>query len=36
MAFAIIVNGSQRLRQVSHDRALAASRSDIEALLALR
>jgi serine-type D-Ala-D-Ala carboxypeptidase/endopeptidase (penicillin-binding protein 4) len=36
MAFAIIVNGSPRLRQVSHDRALAASRSDVEALLALR
>ena len=36
MAFAIIVNGSQRLRQVSHERALAASRSDVEALLALR
>jgi len=36
MAFAIIVNGGQRLRQISHERALGASRSDIEALLALR
>lgn len=34
MAFAVIVNGSQRLRQIPHDRALAAARADIEALLA--
>lgn len=33
IAFAIIVNGSERRRQIPHDRALAASRSDIETLL---
>jgi D-alanyl-D-alanine carboxypeptidase/D-alanyl-D-alanine-endopeptidase (penicillin-binding protein 4) len=33
MAFAVIVNGTDRL-QVPHDRALAAARADIEALLA--
>jgi serine-type D-Ala-D-Ala carboxypeptidase/endopeptidase (penicillin-binding protein 4) len=33
MAFAIIVNGSDRLRQIAHDRSLGASRSDLEALL---
>lgn len=36
MAFAIIVNGGQHLRQIPHDRALAAARADVEALLALR
>jgi D-alanyl-D-alanine carboxypeptidase/D-alanyl-D-alanine-endopeptidase (penicillin-binding protein 4) len=34
MAFAIIVNGSDRLRQIPHDRALRAARLDLEALLA--
>jgi len=34
MAFAIIVNGSERLRQVPHDTALAAARADLEAVLA--
>jgi serine-type D-Ala-D-Ala carboxypeptidase/endopeptidase (penicillin-binding protein 4) len=33
MAFAIIVNGSVQLRQITHERALAASRADIETLL---
>jgi D-alanyl-D-alanine carboxypeptidase/D-alanyl-D-alanine-endopeptidase (penicillin-binding protein 4) len=33
MAFAIIVNGSERLRQVPHDTALAAARADLEAVL---
>jgi serine-type D-Ala-D-Ala carboxypeptidase/endopeptidase (penicillin-binding protein 4) len=35
MAFAIIVNGSGKWPQVPHDRALAASRGDLEALLAV-
>lgn len=34
MAFAIIINGSDRLRQVSQDTALAAARADLEAVLA--
>jgi len=34
MAFAIIVNGSERLRQIPHERALAAARADLEAVLA--
>jgi D-alanyl-D-alanine carboxypeptidase/D-alanyl-D-alanine-endopeptidase (penicillin-binding protein 4) len=34
MAFAIIVNGSERLRQIPHERALTAARADLEALLA--
>ena len=34
MAFAIIVNGSERLRQVARDTALAAARADLEAVLA--
>jgi D-alanyl-D-alanine carboxypeptidase/D-alanyl-D-alanine-endopeptidase (penicillin-binding protein 4) len=34
MAFAIIVNGSDRLPQVPHSEALAAARKDLEALLA--
>jgi D-alanyl-D-alanine carboxypeptidase/D-alanyl-D-alanine-endopeptidase (penicillin-binding protein 4) len=34
MAFAIIVNGGERLRQVPHDTALAAARADLEAVLA--
>jgi serine-type D-Ala-D-Ala carboxypeptidase/endopeptidase (penicillin-binding protein 4) len=34
MAFAVIVNGGERLRQIPHDRALAAARADIESLLA--
>jgi D-alanyl-D-alanine carboxypeptidase/D-alanyl-D-alanine-endopeptidase (penicillin-binding protein 4) len=34
MAFAIIVNGSERLRQISHERALGAARADLQALLA--
>jgi D-alanyl-D-alanine carboxypeptidase/D-alanyl-D-alanine-endopeptidase (penicillin-binding protein 4) len=34
MAFAIIVNGSERLRQVPQDTALSAARADLEALLA--
>jgi serine-type D-Ala-D-Ala carboxypeptidase/endopeptidase (penicillin-binding protein 4) len=34
MAFAIIVNGSDRLRQITHDQSLRASRSDLEAVLA--
>jgi D-alanyl-D-alanine carboxypeptidase/D-alanyl-D-alanine-endopeptidase (penicillin-binding protein 4) len=34
MAFAIIVNGSDRLRQIPHDQALRAARLDLEALLA--
>lgn len=33
MAFAIIVNGSERLRQIPQDTALAAARADLEALL---
>jgi hypothetical protein len=33
MAFAIIVNGSERLRQISHDRALGAARADLQVLL---
>jgi len=33
MAFAVIVNGSDRLRQIPHDRALGAARADVEALL---
>jgi D-alanyl-D-alanine carboxypeptidase/D-alanyl-D-alanine-endopeptidase (penicillin-binding protein 4) len=33
MAFAIIVNGSEKLRQIPHDRALGAARADVEALL---
>jgi D-alanyl-D-alanine carboxypeptidase/D-alanyl-D-alanine-endopeptidase (penicillin-binding protein 4) len=35
MAFAIIVNGSERLRQISHDRALGAARADLQVLLSL-
>lgn len=34
MAFAIIVNGSERLRQIPRDTALAAARADLEAVLA--
>ncbi len=34
MAFAILVNGSDRLRQIPRDTALAAARADIEAVLA--
>ena len=34
MAFAIIVNGSERWRQVPHAEALAAAREDLQALLA--
>jgi D-alanyl-D-alanine carboxypeptidase/D-alanyl-D-alanine-endopeptidase (penicillin-binding protein 4) len=34
MAFAIIVNGSDQLRQIPHERALAAARTDLEAVLA--
>jgi D-alanyl-D-alanine carboxypeptidase/D-alanyl-D-alanine-endopeptidase (penicillin-binding protein 4) len=34
MAFAIIVNGSDTLRQIPHERALRAARSDLEAFLA--
>jgi D-alanyl-D-alanine carboxypeptidase/D-alanyl-D-alanine-endopeptidase (penicillin-binding protein 4) len=34
MAFAIIVNGSDRLRQIPLETALAASRSDLEGVLA--
>ncbi|HYP80112.1 MAG TPA: D-alanyl-D-alanine carboxypeptidase, partial [Steroidobacteraceae bacterium] len=34
MAFAIIVNGSTRLREIPHERALGAARSDLEVLLA--
>jgi D-alanyl-D-alanine carboxypeptidase/D-alanyl-D-alanine-endopeptidase (penicillin-binding protein 4) len=34
MAFAVIVNGSERLRQVAHDTALGAARADLEAVLA--
>jgi D-alanyl-D-alanine carboxypeptidase/D-alanyl-D-alanine-endopeptidase (penicillin-binding protein 4) len=34
MAFAIIVNGSERLRQVPQETALSAARADLEALLA--
>jgi D-alanyl-D-alanine carboxypeptidase/D-alanyl-D-alanine-endopeptidase (penicillin-binding protein 4) len=34
MAFAIIINGSERLRQISSDTALAAARTDLEAVLA--
>lgn len=34
MAFAIIVNGSDRLRQIGHERALSAARADLQALLA--
>jgi serine-type D-Ala-D-Ala carboxypeptidase/endopeptidase (penicillin-binding protein 4) len=34
MAFAIIVNGSERLRQIPHEQALRAARADLEALLA--
>jgi D-alanyl-D-alanine carboxypeptidase/D-alanyl-D-alanine-endopeptidase (penicillin-binding protein 4) len=34
MAFAIIVNGSDRLRQIPHETALRAAREDLEALLA--
>jgi D-alanyl-D-alanine carboxypeptidase/D-alanyl-D-alanine-endopeptidase (penicillin-binding protein 4) len=33
MAFAVIVNGSERLPQVARDRALGAARSDLEQLL---
>jgi D-alanyl-D-alanine carboxypeptidase/D-alanyl-D-alanine-endopeptidase (penicillin-binding protein 4) len=33
MAFAIIVNGGPRLRQIPHEQALRAARSDIEAVL---
>ncbi|MEO6080360.1 MAG: D-alanyl-D-alanine carboxypeptidase/D-alanyl-D-alanine-endopeptidase [Steroidobacteraceae bacterium] len=33
MAFAIIVNGSDRLRQIPGEQALGAARSDLEALL---
>jgi serine-type D-Ala-D-Ala carboxypeptidase/endopeptidase (penicillin-binding protein 4) len=33
MAFAIIVNGSDRLRQIAHDTALRAARTDLETLL---
>jgi D-alanyl-D-alanine carboxypeptidase/D-alanyl-D-alanine-endopeptidase (penicillin-binding protein 4) len=33
MAFAIIVNGGERLRQIPGERALGAARSDLEALL---
>lgn len=34
MAFAVIVNGGDRLRQIPRDRALAAARADLESLLA--
>jgi len=34
MAFAIIVNGSPQLRQIGHERALSAARSDLQGLLA--
>lgn len=34
MAFAVIVNGTERQRQVAQDTALAAARSDLEAILA--
>ena len=34
LAFAIIVNGSDRLRQIPHERALGAARADLEGLLA--
>ena len=34
MAFAIIVNGSERLREIPHERALGTARSDLEVLLA--
>jgi serine-type D-Ala-D-Ala carboxypeptidase/endopeptidase (penicillin-binding protein 4) len=34
MAFAIIVNGSERLKDIPRERALGAARSDLEALLA--
>jgi serine-type D-Ala-D-Ala carboxypeptidase/endopeptidase (penicillin-binding protein 4) len=34
MAFAIIVNGSERLSQIPRERALGAARADLEALLA--
>jgi serine-type D-Ala-D-Ala carboxypeptidase/endopeptidase (penicillin-binding protein 4) len=34
MAFAVIVNGSERLQQIPRDRALGAARADLEALLA--
>jgi D-alanyl-D-alanine carboxypeptidase/D-alanyl-D-alanine-endopeptidase (penicillin-binding protein 4) len=34
MAFAIIVNGSDRLKQIGHERALSAARADLQALLA--
>ncbi|MEO6185270.1 MAG: D-alanyl-D-alanine carboxypeptidase/D-alanyl-D-alanine-endopeptidase [Steroidobacteraceae bacterium] len=34
MAFAVIVNGSGKLRQIPHEQALRAARSDIEAVLA--
>jgi len=33
MAFAIIVNGSDKLRQIGHERALSAARADLEGLL---
>jgi serine-type D-Ala-D-Ala carboxypeptidase/endopeptidase (penicillin-binding protein 4) len=34
MAFAVIVNGSERLKDIARDRALGAARTDLEALLA--
>jgi D-alanyl-D-alanine carboxypeptidase/D-alanyl-D-alanine-endopeptidase (penicillin-binding protein 4) len=33
MAFAVIVNGGDRLRQIGHERALSAARADLQALL---
>jgi D-alanyl-D-alanine carboxypeptidase/D-alanyl-D-alanine-endopeptidase (penicillin-binding protein 4) len=33
MAFAIIVNGGDKLRQIGHERALSAARADLETLL---
>lgn len=35
MAFAIIVNGSDRMRQIAQDTALSAARADLETILAL-
>jgi hypothetical protein len=34
MAFAVIVNGSEKLRQIPRERALGSARGDLEALLA--
>jgi serine-type D-Ala-D-Ala carboxypeptidase/endopeptidase (penicillin-binding protein 4) len=33
MAFAILVNGGDKLRQIGHERALGAARTDLESLL---